>query len=685
MADEREIAEQTPETDIDAAAAWAREHWRGVLVAAVAVLLAISCCSMQFNPDSIHYVDVARTIAHDHIIGTWHLTAESQRVPDTLLYWPPLYPIALAIFIGMGLSAGVATWAVSVAGYTASAWLLSMWQKRPALGIAGVLAFIHLAFLSGVPFRAWSESVFVPLMLGSLVVMAAATASESTRRAGWLGLGAGALAGGAMLARYPGVAIAPALAAVAFLAPWHEDEQEGVRRNAILAAAGGMALVIIPWLVRNVALNGRLFGPARPPNMRPISEILFFTGASIYYDLGALLLALIFGVVGFHLVRRRESGADERHGGATLGERSVPALQNGDEGRLRDWVFSGGLASGAMVCALSQIALILLTYLLFQVDEPPTKRYFFPAYTCVLLAGLALFQRARLPERVLSERWGLLVALAAPIVIGPMFAGSVATNVTPRETQLDQWIDMNTAANDLIIADRGWPIRFYTGRPVLEAGQVAATPISEGEKVAAVLERAAEKVGDVYVIPRGEEETRKVLASYPAAGLRVEEVATVETLSHNRQAREAYEQTVYRVEWAAGRECGGSVSSAGKATARCLTTLTGWKACPTKRQIRGIGKAQPGGQGGCREDIRITMTVIPPPCVGQASLPAAVRREVAERPRAFQPVALSSAGKARCLTALAGWKPAPRVLWAVVGLPACRRFSASVDVPRNDR
>ncbi|MFW6437391.1 MAG: hypothetical protein ACOCZ7_00140 [Armatimonadota bacterium] len=549
MADEREIAE-TSETDIDAAAAWAREHWRGVLVVAVAILLAISCRTMQFNPDSIHYVDVARTIVQDHVIGTWHLTADSQRMPDTLLYWPPLYPIALAVFIGMGLSAGAAAWAVSVAGYTASAWLLSMWLKRPALGIAGVLAFIHLAFLSGVPFRAWSESTFVPLMLGSLVVMAAATASSSARRAGWLGLGAGALAGGAMLARYPGLAIAPALAAVIFLAPWYEDEEEGVRRNGLLAAMGGMALVVIPWLVRNVALNGRLFGPARPPNMRPISEILFFTGTSVYYDLGALLLALIFGVVGFHLVRRRGAGADGD--GHQPGGSVIPPLQNSEDGLLRDWVFSGGLAAGALVCALSQIALILLTYLLFQVDEPPTKRYFFPAYTCVLLAGLALFQRARLPENVLGERWGLMLALAAPIVIGPIFAGSVATNVTPRETQLDQWIEENTQPNDLIIADRGWPIRFNTGRPVLEAGQVAATPITEGEKVAAVLDLAGDRVGDVYVVPREGDETRRVLASYAAAGLRVEEVATVETLAHDRQAREAYEQAVYRVERAGG-------------------------------------------------------------------------------------------------------------------------------------
>ncbi|MGI5818497.1 MAG: ArnT family glycosyltransferase [Armatimonadota bacterium] len=560
MADESGRTEPAAETDLDAAAAWARAHWRIVLVAAVALLVAVACREMQFNPDSIHYLDVARTVLEDRVIGTWHLTADSQSAPDPLLYWPPVYPLALALVLAAGLSASVAAWAVSVAGYTASAWLLARWQRQPALAIAGVLAFIHLAFQSGAPFRAWSESTYLPLMLGSLVCMAAATASGSRRRAGWLGLLAGTLAGGMMLSRYAGLAVAPALAGIAVLAPGRESEEEGARRNGILAAMGGMALVVLPWLVRNAVVTGRLFGPARPPSERPVSEILFFTGASIYFDLGAMLLALIFAVAGYHLVRRgwdeeeRERATDgdggaqvpaPQRGGGDGGAR-VPDLQQ--DGR-PDVVFAGGLAAGALICALSQIALILLTFLLFQIDEPPTKRYFLPAYTCILLAGLAVLSQARPPENVLGERWGLLLVLAAPIIIGPIFAGSVSTDVTPRQTQLDRWVEENTEANDLIIADRAWPIRFHTGRPVMEAGQVAATPISDGEAVAGALERVGEHVGEAYVIPREGEETRRVLASYRAAGLEIEEVATVRTEPHERRAAEMYEQVVYRVRW----------------------------------------------------------------------------------------------------------------------------------------
>ncbi len=524
MAEEPDRIEENTATDLDAAVVWARKRWRLVLVVLVALLLAISCREMQFNPDSIHYVDVARTILSDHIVGTWHLTPDSQRAPDTLLYWPPIYPLLLALLIGVGLSAGAAAWMVSVAGYTVSAWLLARWQKSPAVAIAGVLAFIHLSFLAGAPFRVWSESVFVPLMLGSLACMAAATASASARRAGWLGLAAGALAGGAMLTRYAGLAIAPALAGITLMAPYNEDEEPGVRRNSLLAAAGGMAAVVIPWLVRNVMLNGRLFGPARPPNARPLANILYPMGMLFYYDLAAILLALLFAFACYHLLRRNETA----------------------EGR-REWAFSGGLAWGALLCALSQMGLILITYLFFQIDEPPTKRYFFPAYTCILLAGLAILSRAEIPEGVLRKRWGAIVPLAALFAIGPIFAGAASTNVTPPHTALDAWIEQNTQPSDLIIADRAWSIRFLTGRPVLEAGQVAATPISEGKQVAAALERFREHFDDVYVMPRPGEETDKVLASYPAAGLRLEEVATVATRGYNFRRSGLYEQVIYKV------------------------------------------------------------------------------------------------------------------------------------------
>lgn len=504
----------------------AASRWRILLVFATALLLAAACRKMQFNPDSIHYVDVARTIAEDRVIGTWHLTADSQRAPETLLYWPPAYPVALAIFFALGLSASMAAWAVSVAGYAASVWLLTAWQRRPGLALAGTLAFLHLIFLAGAPFRAWSESVFIPLTLASLVCMASATAATSTRRSAWLGFLAGVLGGGAVLTRYVGIALVPALAGAALLSPPDEDEREkNVRRNSLIAAMAGMALTMLPWLIRNLYLHGVLFGPDRPANMRPLSVILYFTGKSVYYDLGPLLLAFIFMLVGYHLVRR--NGAEQ-------------ALPSG-------WTRTGALIWGGVICAAGQFAIVLLTYLRYHVDEPPTTRYFMSVYACLLLAGLAWGARARLPEDALTRRWPLLLIVALPIVIGPLFAEAVSTDVTPRYTALDRWVEEHTGPNDLLIADRGWPLRFYTGRPVLEAGQVAAPSVTDGEKVAAMLERLGAHFDQVYLLPRNDEEAAEALAGYDAAGLRVEEVARVITQPQYYRHHEEYEQTVYRV------------------------------------------------------------------------------------------------------------------------------------------
>jgi hypothetical protein len=188
-----------------------------------------------------------------------------------------------------------------------------------------------------------------------------------------------------------------------------------------------------------------------------------------------------------------------------------------------------------------------LTYFLFQIDEPPTKRYFFPAYICVLLAALAMMSRAKIPQRVIARRWEILAVLAAPVVIGPMFAEAVSTDVTPDYTAVDAWVEKNTDPNDLLIADEAWSLRFYTGRPVLESGQVAAPPIWDGEKVAEFLRRFGDRFGDVYLLPRGEGEASKAIARYRAAGLTVERVTAFTSKRQSYKRQDEYEQVVYHV------------------------------------------------------------------------------------------------------------------------------------------
>ncbi len=492
-----------------------------------ALLLTVACRDMQFSPDSIHYTDVARTLLREHTAATYHLTLNSRSVPDPRLYWPPGYPLALAIVMAAGASVQTAAWVVAVVSWSAALLLLVFWLRRPEWGIAGAVSFIFLIFVCGVAFRAWSEGPYTALMLGALVCMAAALAADAPRRAAWLGLAAGVLTAGAALCRYPGIVIIAALGLTAAAAPRNDENTGPIRRSAGAVMLGAAVLIICAWIARNIALTGAPFGPARPPGERSLLEIFAALGQSVYLDFGAVLLALLFATVGYHTFPQR-SAAD------------------GPDAQRR--TFLRTLALAALLSAAAQLALVLLTYILWQVDEPPTKRYFLPAYICTLTAGLALIAMTRPPDDVLRRRWPLVVLLAGPLLLGPTVAAMMSHDVTPQRTAVENWIEANTSPDTLIIGHRIWPVRFYTDRPVLQSGQVADPSVYDGFRVAAFLHRFGARFDDAYLllpdlIPA--QQRREIIAGYRQAGLAPQPVADIPTRTYDG-AREFIMQ-VYRV------------------------------------------------------------------------------------------------------------------------------------------
>ncbi len=517
---EPEAHQLRPPNDWDAAIMWVKPRWRGVLIVGSILLMAIACRKMHFSPDSIHYVDVARTIVSEHVIASWHLTLNAAQVPQATLYWPPMYPLLLAVPMALGLSYYTAAWLIAVLSGAAAIYLLVFWLRRPVWAIPLVALFLYLYFDTGLPFRALSEVPYVPIIFGALLCTAAAVTAQSRRQRLLLAVSAGLLAGAAVLMRHMGVAILPALAAALLLAPQREDE-EGAKPlwQITLGMVVGLAIVVLPWLVRNLLVGSELLGLERPASQMSLRDLAFWTGSMIYLHLGPALLALTFAAVGYHL---RPRGEDSRRE-----------------------AFISTLTAGAFGSAIVHAVLVLVVQMLFQLDEPPTKRFFYPANASLLLGAAAMLSYATPPKGVLARRAGLIIALAAPIVLGPIFVSSLARDITPRQTALDQWIRENTSAEDLIIANRGWSIRFNTGRPVLQSGQVGDPPITDGERVAGFLERFGGEFGEFYlVLPAEDEET---LGSYRRAGLEVEEVVTLETLSHDYDRPEPVELKVYRV------------------------------------------------------------------------------------------------------------------------------------------
>lgn len=508
----------------------ARPDRRWVLIVAVAgaALFVVACRHMQFSPDSVHYADVAHTLLRERTAATWHLTLNSERVPDPQLYWPPGYPLLLAGAMAAGASLPTAAWIVAVLGSTATLVLLVCWLPRAEWGLLGAVSFVYLIFVCGVAFRAWSEPAYSALMLGALICLAMALSRQRARLAFGPAFAAGLLAGGAIMFRYPGIALVAALALTALVAPIVGPRRVRVRIVGLLAPLAGAALVVGPWMARNLALTGRAFGPERPASTRALTDIIAALGGSIYVDFGAILLALLFAAVGYHAARRGDDA----------------------DGPPPDRPFLRTLAITALLAAGAQLALTLLTHVLYQVDEPPNTRYFFPSYLCALMAGLALIGPAWPPAAGLRRRWPLVALLALPLVVGPLFAERAARDVTPRRTALEAWVEANTAQNALIIGHRAWAVRFYTGRPVLQSGQVADPSIYDGPEVARFLRRFGDRFDGVFLllpntIPEGERAA--ILTGYRAAGLTVEETADVPTRAHDRPRELVV--GVYRVDW----------------------------------------------------------------------------------------------------------------------------------------
>lgn len=328
--------------------------------------------------------------------------------------------------------------------------------------------------------------------------------------------------------RYPGMALVPALALAALVAPVVGPRRRHVRTATVLAVVAGAVLVVGPWVARNLALTGTPFGPPRPPSERALADILAALGGSVYLHLGGLLLALLFAAVGYHTARRADDGPDPQP----------------------NRTFLWSVAIAALLCAAAQLALTLLTHMLYQVDEPPNQRYFFPSYLCILMAGLALIGMARAPVGALRRRWPVIGLLALPLVVAPLMAERASTDVTPRRTAVEAWVETNTAPTALIIGHRAWPVRFYTGRPVLQSGQVVDPSVYDGARVAAFLRRFGDRFDGVFLllpdtIPGGERAA--ILDSYRRAGLIVQETADVPTRAHDREAELV--MGVYRVGW----------------------------------------------------------------------------------------------------------------------------------------
>ncbi len=220
------------------------------LVGAVLVLLSTAKYGAGLSPDSVGYLDAARSLASGKGFGS-------------LVWWPPLYPMLLAfVSFATGLAPTAFAHFVNAVLFALviylSAQLLHPGSRRSvAYSLLGVCAVLFARPFSEVYAMAWSECLFIPLVLLYLIfaqrywgigdVLSLAVMTLSTALA--------------CLTRYVGIALVPAGVLTIILAT-------GVHfRTRLTRACAFAAFSLAPlglWAMRNHRLTGTFFGNRGP-------------------------------------------------------------------------------------------------------------------------------------------------------------------------------------------------------------------------------------------------------------------------------------------------------------------------------------------------------------------------------------------------------------------------------------
>ena len=197
--------------------------------------------------DSLRYVRGAENIAHGHGYAD---VGESGAL-EFITHWPPLYSMVVAVPITLGLSTTNAVRVVNAFAFFATIWLVGVLVRdlvaRPSLApIAAMLAVALAPSVVHNHLMAWSETIFIPLILAGLLKML--DYAESDRL---LDLAiAGVCLGLSALARYAGVAFIAGAAAALVLWDWRARPLRALQGVVLFGAVAGLPMGI--WFARNV-------------------------------------------------------------------------------------------------------------------------------------------------------------------------------------------------------------------------------------------------------------------------------------------------------------------------------------------------------------------------------------------------------------------------------------------------
>jgi hypothetical protein len=227
-----------------------------VRVAAIGAGTGLRLSTSQLWGDAPQYQQLASNLAEGRGYSlTWVGQGADQGKLRATAFRPPLLPAVLAaVYLVTGPSPTAGRLALVLVDATTCALLVVLGTalaSRAAGAVAGLLAAAYPPLWAHVV-SLWSEPVFTLVIVVALILAVRQQRAPSARTAGLLGLALGL----ATLGRPNGFLLAVVLGGWAV---WRALPVSRRRALAVgLACAGGAALVVVPWEVRNARALGAI-------------------------------------------------------------------------------------------------------------------------------------------------------------------------------------------------------------------------------------------------------------------------------------------------------------------------------------------------------------------------------------------------------------------------------------------
>lgn len=419
---------------------------------------------LAWSPDSMTYHAVAQALLEGDGLHTGRHWRGLWEPYPALTYWPPGYPLLLAV-VGavVGDLTTAASW-VALGGFVLSVLLgtelVVRLSGRPAARWLGpwLALFGPLLFVST---RAWSEPLFVVLWTAQTLVLIHALRGADREGSGRRWAVVGALAGSLLWVRHAAAPLLVVLPMGVAVGCWvllpAASRARGTAR-AVTSVAVCEAVVAGPWVLGSWLVRGH-FGYRYPPslstedlgaNLWAASKTSFVEGvlpghASAWSWMPVVLGAALLGLGALALARRAQALDSAPRTRVTVVVAALLGVQ-------------GLISAATYVAARAQ----------YHLDEPD-MRMLLPATLPLVWVGLAAVGR-RLSPRALAVfgacgiAWSCVVGAAHVRV--PTYK-PFGFYEHPRHQETIAWVNDHAAPDDLVLALMDSLVHHRTGRPTL--------------------------------------------------------------------------------------------------------------------------------------------------------------------------------------------------------------------------